>query len=172
MNVCVCVCVCVCVSASATQLEDFDPFAADVAARHVGHVPDSMLVTAVMERLTWHLHPQHHHHHMQQRQQQQKQEEQEQSGRAGEWAGAAGAYGGRGSGRGAGGGGGGGGSWRLPPVAPTDMRLSGQVKRRAGGDAGWGGDRCSRQKTHLDAPGRVPVLYLCAVELPRSAHRQ
>ncbi|EFJ46011.1 hypothetical protein VOLCADRAFT_93809 [Volvox carteri f. nagariensis] len=37
-------------------IEDFDMFAADVAARHVGHVPDSMLVTAFLERLTWHVH--------------------------------------------------------------------------------------------------------------------
>ncbi|GFR48905.1 hypothetical protein Agub_g10854, partial [Astrephomene gubernaculifera] len=37
-------------------IEDFDTFAADVAARHVGHIPDSMLVTASMERLTWHVH--------------------------------------------------------------------------------------------------------------------
>ncbi|GIL52532.1 hypothetical protein Vafri_8374 [Volvox africanus] len=37
-------------------IEDFDTFAADVAARHVGHVPESMLVTAFLERLTWHVH--------------------------------------------------------------------------------------------------------------------
>lgn len=40
----------------ALVIEDFDTFAADVAARHVGHVPDSMLVTAFLERMTWHVH--------------------------------------------------------------------------------------------------------------------
>ncbi|GLC40715.1 hypothetical protein PLESTM_001104500 [Pleodorina starrii] len=87
-------------------IEDFDTFAADVAARHVGLVPDSMLVTAFLERLTWHL------------------QLRPGDGLAPPPPPAAAA-----AGRGVGfGGGGGGGGWRrLAPLAPTDMRLAGQV---------------------------------------------
>ncbi|KXZ55525.1 hypothetical protein GPECTOR_2g1074 [Gonium pectorale] len=87
-------------------LEDFDTFAADVAARHVGAVPDSMLVTAIMERFTWHLRAR------------PEDEDEGEDGGEDEREGGGGVPQERGGGGSAGG---------LVELAPVDMRLAGQV---------------------------------------------